>query len=265
MNIRAIIACALAGLATSLVWTASALCASLTEPAGVRSVKASSTLPPSKSGDYKAGNVLRTDGQPWVEGAPGGGAGEWLEFTFDAEREVHSIQIRNGYHKSEKAFKNNARAKSATLAFSDGSSHTISLPDDMRCHTYPLPMPRGNSARLTITDTYKGSKWQDMAVSSVLFWATPLEGGNFTADAGIRPEEYEEDVFTGRIEVIASDHVELIIPNARGEFDILRIFGKDEIAKVLSVCPNGTKVCKITGVLWEGDGEIKDISHVENP
>ena len=243
---------------------------SATESAVVTSVKASSTLPPSKAGNYNADNVLKSDGQPWVEGSPGGGAGEWLDFTFDTEREVHSIQICNGYHKSEKTFKNNARAKSATLTFSDGSSHTLSLPDDMRCRIYDLPRPKGSKARLTITDTYKGAQWQDMAISEVLFWTTPIEGSTFTADASVKADGYEEpdsaeQVFIGRIDVVASDHIDLVIPNARGEFDILRIFEKKDIEKVLSVCPNGTKVCKITGVLWEADGEIKDISSVENP
>lgn len=269
MKIFAIKAFSAACMTMALAWATPAFCVPPTEPAEVTSVKASSTLPPSKAGNYKAENVLAMDNQPWVEGSPGGGAGEWLEFTFDREREIHSVQICNGYQKSEQAFKNNARVKSATLTFSDGSSHKLSLPDDMRCRIYPLPMPKSHTARLTITDTYKGAKWQDMAISSILFWTTPVEDSTFTEDAGVKADGYEEadsaeQVFTGRIEVIASDHVELVIPNDRGEFDILRIFEKKDIEKVLSVCPNGTRVCKITGVLWEGDGEIKDISYVEN-
>lgn len=260
----------LAGLAMALAWATPAFCTPPTEPAQVTLVKASSTLPPSKAGDYKAENVLTNDGQPWVEGSSGGGAGEWLEFTFDTEREIHSVQICNGYHKSEKAFKNNARAKSATLTFSDGSSHALSLPDDMSCHDYPLPMPKGSKARLTINDTYKGAKWQDMAISNVLFWTTPVEDSTFTEDASIKADGFEEtdsaeQVFTGTIHLVSSDHIDLAIPNDRGEFDILRIFNPKDIEMVLSVCPSGTKVCKITGVLWEADGEIQNISYVENP
>ena len=270
MKTLAIRAFAMTGLVTVLAWALPAFCAPAKEPAKVTSVKASSTLPPSKAGNYGAGNVLVNDSQPWVEDSPGSGAGEWLEFTFDTEREVHSIQICNGYHKSEKVFKNNARAKSATLTFPNGSSHTLSLVDDMRCHDYPLSMPKGNKARLTVTDTYKGGRWQDMAISSIIFWTTPVAGGSFAADAGIKADGHEdansaEKVFTGRIDVVASDHVDLVIPNDRGEYDILRIFEKKDIEKVLSVCPNGTKVCKITGILWEADGEIKDITSVENP
>ena len=88
--------------------------------------------------------------------------------------------------------------------------------------------------------------------------------------ASVKADDFEEvdsaeQVFTGRIEVIAPDHVELVMPNDRGEFDILRVFQAKDIEMVLKVCPNGTKVCQITGVLWEADGEIQDISYVENP
>lgn len=88
--------------------------------------------------------------------------------------------------------------------------------------------------------------------------------------ASVKADDFEEadsaeQAFTGRIEVIAPDHVELVMPNDRGEFDILRVFQAKDIEMVLKVCPNGTKVCQITGVLWEADGEIQDISYVENP
>lgn len=102
--------------------------------------------------------------------------------------------------------------------------------------------------------------------STTVFAATPPVDDSASVKAdGFEEADSAEQVFTGRIEVIAPDHVELVIPNDRGEFDILRIFQTKDIEMVLRVCPNGTKVCKITGVLWEADGEIQDISYVENP
>lgn len=66
----------------------------------VKSVKASSTLPPTKNISYKPENLIDGDLKTaWVENAKNSGQGEWLSFSFEEPVEIHSIDIYNGYQK----------------------------------------------------------------------------------------------------------------------------------------------------------------------
>jgi hypothetical protein len=62
----------------------------------------------------------------------------------------------------------NNRVKTATLDFSDGTSLPIELKDRPNEETVVLAEPKTTSwVKLTVNSVYKGSKWNDLAISEL--------------------------------------------------------------------------------------------------
>ncbi len=62
----------------------------------------------------------------------------------------------------------NNRMKSATLEFSDGEKLPLEFKDEPSEETVNLPMPKKCSwVKLTVNEVYKGTKWNDLAISEV--------------------------------------------------------------------------------------------------
>jgi hypothetical protein len=118
---------------------------------------------------YDAANAIdNNEKTAWLEGADGGGAGEWLRFDFDREINLHKIFIKPGYFKSPGIWKQNNRVASATFYFSDGSSRSFNFPDLMERQTLDLGSIRTRWVRMQIDSVHLGSD-PDTAVSEVVF------------------------------------------------------------------------------------------------
>jgi hypothetical protein len=132
---------------------------------------ASSELAPQGNNKYSADRVI--DGQlstAWVEGKPGPGIGEWVEVGFPDFRLVSKIRIFPGYGKSDLAFRSNNRPRTLRLQFTSGEPQVITLEDAMKWQTFTLTTPvRTFSVRTFIIDVYRGSKWDDTAISEIEF------------------------------------------------------------------------------------------------
>lgn len=127
----------------------------------------SSILPAQKGNRYGPEQVF--DGDPataWVEGAPEDGRGQWIEYLFEWPMRLQSFEILAGYAKSRKAHQNNARPKDVRV-FADGEFiETIRLEDTMSVQRVTLSEPvEAEFFRLEIASSYRGNKWQDLAVS----------------------------------------------------------------------------------------------------
>ncbi len=144
---------------------------------GPSAVTASSALPPSGAISYAPPNAhdfdLRT---AWVEGAAGQGKGEYIEYRFaPLSPRVNQIRIFNGYHKSEKAWKENGRVKRFKLHV-DGQPYAIlALEDSRAVQIFPIE-PLGSRAegkdlvlRFEILDVYPGDRWKDVAITEIEF------------------------------------------------------------------------------------------------
>jgi len=144
---------------------------------GESEVVASSVLPPTAKISYEAKNAHDFDLQTaWVEGAEGYGIGESIEYRFPPRSpRVNQVQVFNGYHKSESAWKDNARVKRLRL-YVNGRPYGDLLLEDSRAfqifHLDPL-WERDNvqpvTLRFEIRDVYPGARWKDVAISEIEF------------------------------------------------------------------------------------------------
>jgi hypothetical protein len=98
----------------------------------------------------------------------GPGVGEWLQFDFGREINLHRIVILPGYFKSPQIWAENNRLAAATLQFSDGSSRHFTFPDRMERQSLDVGAIKTRWVRLVIADVYTGTD-PDTAVSEVTF------------------------------------------------------------------------------------------------
>ena len=119
----------------------------------VTNIKATSRLASQGANNYNEKNLYDEDFKTsWVEGVKGYGIGEKITFTLeDVYAGATGIIITNGYSKSPTAWKNNSRVKKLKLSV-DGDE-----------------MTRTFTVTLEILDVYKGDKYDDTAISEVLF------------------------------------------------------------------------------------------------
>lgn len=162
-------------------------------------LEASSALPPSGGLTYGPENIIEggTEGEPprkaWVEGAQGSGVGEWIQFRFGKERDaltLSSLTIVNGYAKSDEIFKKNNRVRQLRISHSAGEER-VELSDSPYPQEVRLRSPvRTYWIRLTIENIYRGSTYDDTAVSQLFFdiddlnYYPPLEGQSMPSPDG---------------------------------------------------------------------------------
>jgi hypothetical protein len=127
----------------------------------VRLAVQSNTYYPSNAIDGKRSTA-------WIEGVDGVGIGEWIQFDFDREINVHRILIQPGYFKSPAIWSQNNRLATVTARFSDGSSRQLNFDDIMQSQKVDLGSIKTRWVRLVIESVYYGSD-PDTAISEVAF------------------------------------------------------------------------------------------------
>ena len=142
---------------------------------GPDSIFASSTLSPNKTLDYKADNIhdfsLRT---AWVEGVNGYGIGESITFRFAKQSPpVTTIEIYNGYMKSDQLWQDNSRVKQLKLYVNNKPYALLNLKDIKSKQIFSIDTLQGVNKELylkfEISDVYKGDKYDDVAISEIEF------------------------------------------------------------------------------------------------
>jgi hypothetical protein len=145
---------------------------------GPDSIFANSTLSPNKNLDYKADNIhdfsLRT---AWVEGIKGYGIGERITFRFLKQSPpVTTVEIYNGYMKSDKVWQDNSRVKQLKLYINNKPHALLNLKDIKSKQIFIIDTFQGVESDLylkfEITDVYKGEKYDDVAISEIEFDGT---------------------------------------------------------------------------------------------
>jgi len=122
-----------------------------------------------QSNTYYAANAI--DGKrstAWIEGVDGAGIGEWIQFDFDREINLHRILIQPGYFKSPQIWAENNRLASLTAQFSNGSSRVLNFDDRMESQKVDVGSVRTRWVRLTIRQVYYGTD-PDTALSEIAF------------------------------------------------------------------------------------------------
>ena len=136
-------------------------------------IKASSSLNDSYKAEFANDLSYKT---AWVEGKKDEGIGEYLEYYFknDSPR-ITEIIISNGYMKSEETWKNNNRVKKLKL-YVNGVPFGILNLKDSRTDQYFSVGTLGHNKNGTdlilkfeILEVYKGSKYNDTAITEIYF------------------------------------------------------------------------------------------------
>jgi len=142
---------------------------------GPNSITSSSVLAPNKTLDYKASNAhdfsLRT---AWVEGNTGNGTGESITYRFAKKSPpVTRVEIYNGYMKSNKVWKENARVKQLKMYVNDKPFALLNLKDVTTKQIFDVDTLQGTKGDLflkfEIAGVYKGEKYDDAAIAEIEF------------------------------------------------------------------------------------------------
>lgn len=133
-------------------------------------------LAPQGSATYYASNIHDLNHETaWVEGVSGYGVGQWIKFTNLSRGDISTIKILNGYAKSYKAWRENARVKRLRV-YSNGELVCILELQDSRSlqvfdleYLLDLKFYSPNTITFEILDVYPGTKYQDTVISEIYF------------------------------------------------------------------------------------------------
>ncbi|MBK6263529.1 hypothetical protein JKA74_00665 [Marivirga sp. S37H4] len=153
---------------------------------GVKDIKSSSSLEPSGNITYKGQNAHDFSYETaWVEGVPGHGIGEYLEYSFSATSpRITEVIIINGYVKSKAVWQANSRVKKLQLYYNNKPYAILNLEDKVAEQTFKLDQAFGYanrtdmevlklekdwSLRFEILEVYEGAKYSDTVISEIYF------------------------------------------------------------------------------------------------
>jgi len=142
----------------------------------VKSVTASSCLPPVRPYDYKAENAHDFDHES-VWATKGSGVGERLVYTFAGGcPRITMVKILNGHVKSETAWRNNSRVKRLRMYY-DGRPYAVLDLEDSRtlqCFDVGTLGPHDSdrpdwTLTFEILDIYPGERFADTVIAELYF------------------------------------------------------------------------------------------------
>lgn len=133
---------------------------------------ASSILPNSRVATYRPGNLegwgLSKAHRAWCEGAYGSGEGEWIALQVRPGTRIRKIMFLNGYQKSNKSYRENARARDITIETDQGARFSHRLDDRPGVQeVYLGGWHDVQTLRVYIETIYPGSRYDDLCLSGM--------------------------------------------------------------------------------------------------
>lgn len=128
----------------------------------------SSVLRSQSGNSYKPENLF--DNNPttaWIEGVSGDGEGQMLVTEFDEQKLISKIELMNGYSKSADLFKKNGRVANIAVTTSEDERYDLILEDKQGWQSFQGPSKPARWIALTLTSVYRGSKYNDTAISGL--------------------------------------------------------------------------------------------------
>ena len=113
----------------------------------------------------------------WAEGVPGNGEGEYLVYTFPGRcPRITTIEILNGYTKTEKAWLDNGRVKRLRMYYNGEPYAILELEDTRRLQSFDVGILGFFDAskpdwtlKFEILDVYPGDKYADTVITELFF------------------------------------------------------------------------------------------------
>ena len=145
-------------------------------------IEASSTL---TGGNYGVQNIMDHDMRTaWVEGVPGNGQGEFVDYFFEPDTAIIGGMIIPGYYQDEYTFWRNSAPVSITVMSQgvevpvDVSAYSVSYQDGYQGYRFMLSTPLicdpdYGTLRITISDVREGSAYADTCISELHFMGFP--------------------------------------------------------------------------------------------
>lgn len=143
-------------------------------------LRATSELAASQAGNYSPRNLFDFDlGAAWADGAPGSGKGEAITFEFDLSKlpdtvqaAITTLELFNGYYKSEELWRANGRVKSMDVYVNDELHCRVNWLDKRDLQTaeiphIPLPQAPRLVLRFEITAVYPGERYDDVCITEL--------------------------------------------------------------------------------------------------
>ena len=144
---------------------------------------ASSTLPPQGDKNYGVENLKGGgEGRVWSAGNSNNGLGEWVELAPDVAKPVYAIHLLPGFAETEALFKANARPKTIEVLLNNEFRFSAPIQDQretqvIRVTGYDKPVSK---IRLTIMESFAGSAYKDLCISSVSLESRLMKKPNIT-------------------------------------------------------------------------------------
>lgn len=155
-------------------------------------VLASSALKDDSYGSYGVSNLTDNTHLSWVEAEEGSGIGTTIVYKYNTDIKVSEISIVNGYGDLSMYHKNN-RVKKVKISSDLGDSVTLELLDTYLVKKYPLSTPvKGKVITVTIDEVYKGTKWDDTAITELSLSGTINYEYSIDFEALLIPQSYIE-------------------------------------------------------------------------
>lgn len=110
----------------------------------------------------------------WCEGAGGAGEGEYLNIIFGREVRISSLILANGFQQNSAAYgyiyKLNGRVRKLQLQADGQVLGAFDVKDRDGTQLISFPEVRARNLRLTILETYPGSRWPDTCISELYLY-----------------------------------------------------------------------------------------------
>lgn len=126
----------------------------------------------------------------WVEGVSGSGIGEWVDavvYDGNSPTKYEKLAIFTGLGISQDLWQKNNRVKKLKLTFSDKSEQIVNLEDKFGVQILDIQKPfivgsEKQTIRATIMDVYRGTTYDDTAISEIQFLGLP-SNARFVSDS----------------------------------------------------------------------------------
>jgi hypothetical protein len=120
---------------------------------------------------YYDTNVKDKKSKPWFEGDSGSGVGSWITVDFGGPHNVTKIGMFAGDWSSGTSWKQTNRPKELEVQWSDGTTETWTLTDEMKMQVFTPSSPKSTSTiRFKVNQIFSGTAFPDTAISEIMVW-----------------------------------------------------------------------------------------------
>ena len=135
--------------------------------------EASTSLPDDAEVSYDVKNSFdRKQSTVWVEGdTSSSGLGSWIRYDLEGTPVVTELRIWNGNWYTYDYFIRHNRVKEMEISFSDGSTQTVTLKDEMVPQVVKIDKPVATSfVKVKVKGIYSGSTFNDTVISELIIY-----------------------------------------------------------------------------------------------